>query len=35
MNRYEYTLVLRSLIFEERGKSLLSPFHWILVRFER
>ena len=28
MNRYEYTLVLRSLIFEERGKSLLSPSNW-------
>ena len=28
MNRYEYTLVLRSLIFEERGKSMLSPSNW-------
>ena len=28
MDRYEYTLVLRSLIFEGRGKSLLSPSNW-------
>ena len=28
MNRYEYTLVLRALIFEERGKSMLSPSNW-------
>jgi hypothetical protein len=28
MNRYECTLVLRSLIFEERGKSMLSPLNW-------
>ena len=28
MQRYEYTSFLRCLIFEERGKSLLSPLRW-------